>query len=143
MVFKLGLEAQKHWRRLQGFELISKGRYWRSFRRWRRTIPTGRLINHFNKDAPGLDTQLLTISRPLSPMSSSGPKVIVQHELGNAESAAHLSSQLVVQRCYEEWPRQIHGKKGSLLLLKGRQLGALNFVERRSRAISGENGCIE
>jgi putative transposase len=24
MVFKLGLEAQKHWRRLQGFELISK-----------------------------------------------------------------------------------------------------------------------
>src|SRR6185312_13543172 len=24
MVFKLGLEAQKHWRRLQGFELIPK-----------------------------------------------------------------------------------------------------------------------
>src|ERR1700692_223147 len=24
MVFKLGLEAQKHWRRLQGFELITK-----------------------------------------------------------------------------------------------------------------------
>ena len=24
MVFKLGLEAQKHWRRLQGFELIQK-----------------------------------------------------------------------------------------------------------------------
>jgi hypothetical protein len=24
MVFKLGMEAQKHWRRLQGFELIPR-----------------------------------------------------------------------------------------------------------------------
>jgi putative transposase len=39
--------------------------FWRPFRRWRRTIPTGSLINHFNKDAPLSDTQLLIIS-PLS-----------------------------------------------------------------------------
>jgi len=48
MVFKLGLEAQKHWRRLKGFELIPKVVYWRPLRRWRRTIPTGRLMI-FNK----------------------------------------------------------------------------------------------
>jgi hypothetical protein len=34
MVFKLGLEAQKHWRRLQGFELIPKVNYRRPIRRF-------------------------------------------------------------------------------------------------------------
>src|SRR6476619_1486090 len=54
MVFKLALEAQKHWRRLQGFELIPKGRRRRSIRRWPRTNPASRLTNHLNRDAPSL-----------------------------------------------------------------------------------------
>src|SRR5712664_2852073 len=45
-----------------GLRTDPKGSYWRTFRRWRRTNPTGRLTNHFNKDAPVPDTQLLTIS---------------------------------------------------------------------------------
>src|ERR1700716_3796038 len=49
MVLKLGLEAQKHWRRLHGLRTDPKGRYRRPFCRWRRTNPTGRLIDHFTK----------------------------------------------------------------------------------------------
>jgi hypothetical protein len=45
-----------------GLRTDPKGSYRRPFRRWRRTNPTGRLNNHFNKDAPVSDTQLLTIS---------------------------------------------------------------------------------
>src|SRR6202011_2897492 len=55
-----------------GLRTDPKGRNRRPFRRWRRTNPTGRLIDHFNiltKDAPLPDTQLLTIS-PARPSRS-------------------------------------------------------------------------
>src|SRR5271165_4365233 len=35
-----------------GLRTDPKGSHWRTFRRRRGTNPTGRLINHFNKDAP-------------------------------------------------------------------------------------------
>jgi hypothetical protein len=59
---KLGLEAQKHWRGLQGFELIPKVVTGVRFVDGEETNPTGRLINDLNKDAPVSDTQHLTIS---------------------------------------------------------------------------------
>jgi hypothetical protein len=45
MVFKLGLEAQKHWPPDSGFRTDFKGSYWRPIRRWRRTNPTSRLTS--------------------------------------------------------------------------------------------------
>jgi hypothetical protein len=52
MVFKLGLEAQKHWRRPQGFELIPRVVTGVRFVDVEEQPPPGRLIIHFNKDAP-------------------------------------------------------------------------------------------
>jgi hypothetical protein len=45
-----------------GIRTDSKGRYWQPLRRPRRTIPTGRLIKHFNGDAPVFDTSFDNIS---------------------------------------------------------------------------------
>jgi hypothetical protein len=60
MVFKLSLEAQKHWRRLQGFELIPRSLL-ASVSSMAKNKPNRplNLINHFNKDAPVSDTQHL------------------------------------------------------------------------------------
>src|SRR5258708_31144288 len=64
-----------------GLRTDPKGSYWRTFRRWRRTNPTGRLINHFNKDAPVPETQLLTIS----PHFVAAMKAIRFHACGGPE----------------------------------------------------------
>ena len=59
MVFKLGLEAQKHWRRLQGFELIPKVVTGVRFVDGEEQTQQAALINHFNKDAPVSEAQFL------------------------------------------------------------------------------------
>jgi hypothetical protein len=57
MVFKLGLEAEKLWRRLQGFELIPKV-VSDVVSSTAKNKPNRPLNNRFNKDAPRPDTQL-------------------------------------------------------------------------------------
>ena len=63
MVFKLGLEAQKHWRRLQGFELIQKVVTGVRFVDGEEQTQQAASSIILPKDAPLPDTQLLTISQ--------------------------------------------------------------------------------
>jgi putative transposase len=66
MVFKLGLEAQKHWRRRNGPRTGRQSRYRRQIRRRRRSNTTSRLTLKNHEYAPGSRTQHLTISRFLN-----------------------------------------------------------------------------
>jgi hypothetical protein len=61
MVFKLALEAQKHWRRLQGFELISKVVTGVRFVDGEEQTQQAAQSNILTEDVPVSDTQLLTI----------------------------------------------------------------------------------
>jgi hypothetical protein len=61
MVFKLALEAQKHWRRLQGFELISKVVTGVRFVDGEEQTQQAAQSNILTEDVPISDTQLLTI----------------------------------------------------------------------------------
>jgi hypothetical protein len=61
MVFKLALEAQKHWRRLQGFELISKVVTGVRFVAGEEQTQQAAQSNILTEDVPISDTQLLTI----------------------------------------------------------------------------------
>src|SRR5260370_6709580 len=71
-----------------GLRTDPKGSYWRTFRRWRRTNPTGRLTNHFNKDAPVPDTQLLTLSR----RSGGGPYCRIGQTAGRSKILTPFAS---------------------------------------------------
>ena len=68
MVFKLALEAQKHWCRLQGFELIPKVVVGVQFVDGEEQTQQAALTNHLTGDAPLSDTQHLTISPFLNPV---------------------------------------------------------------------------